>query len=100
MLEARFWEATSERAIRTFAQSLLSFLTVGGFVSVNGVPWWPALGAALMATLLSILTSIVGAGTGGDAGPSWGGIERIENRPLPGRGGGVDEDIVPERGDG
>ena len=78
MLEARFWESVSERAMKTFAQSLLSFLTVGGFISVDGVPWWPALGAALMATLLSILTSIASSGSGGDGGPSWGGIERIE----------------------
>jgi hypothetical protein len=100
MLESRFWESVAERAAKTFCQSLLSFLTVGGFMSVNGVPWLEAAGAALMASLLSVLTSIASAGTGGDQGPSWGGIERIENRPLPGRGDGVDEDIVPERGDG
>ena len=78
MLESRFWESVAERAIKTFAQSLLSFLVVGGFVSVNGVPWGEAAGAAVLATLLSVLMSIASAGTGGDQGPSWGGIERIE----------------------
>jgi hypothetical protein len=89
MLEGRFWESVSERALKTFCQSLLSFLTVGGFISTAGVPWAEALGAALMAALLSVLTSIASAGSGGDQGPSWGGIERIE------RVRGVNE----ERGD-
>ena len=78
MLEARFWESVTERAVKSFAQSLLAFLTVGGFASVQGIPWLEALGAAILTALLSILTSIASAGTGGDQGPSWGGIERIE----------------------
>ena len=91
MLESRFWESVSERALKTFAQSLLSFLTVGSFVSTSGVPWGEALGAAVMATLLSVLMSIASAGSGGDQGPSWGGIERIERD---------DDDDPPENGDG
>ena len=81
MVESRFWESVTERAVKTFAQSLLSFLAVGGFASVQGVPWVPAVGAALMASLLSVLTSIASAGTGDDEGPSWGGIEKIGQEP-------------------
>ena len=77
MTEPRFWEATAERALKTFAQALVSVLTVGGFVSVTGVPWLEALGAATLAALLSVLTSIASAGSGGDPAPTWDGIERV-----------------------
>ena len=51
-----FWLGAAERAIKTFAQSLLAVLLAG--TVVWGQDWAQALGVAGTATLLSILTSI------------------------------------------
>jgi hypothetical protein len=65
---AAFWRAVAERAIRTFAQSLLAVLSVGG-LDLMSVPWQGALSSAGFATLLSVLTSVA-ANKFGNAGPS------------------------------
>ena len=52
-----FWRGTSERAIKTFCQSLLAILTTG-IVGILDVDWPGALSAAALATLVSLLTSI------------------------------------------
>ena len=46
-----FWRFTSERAIKSFAQSLLAVLSVGG-LGLLEVNWITALSTAGMATLL------------------------------------------------
>lgn len=53
---SRFWVGTAERAIKTFAQSLLALITVG--TPVFGQNWPEFLGISATATLVSILTSI------------------------------------------
>lgn len=52
-----FWRGTSERAIKTFCQSLLAVLATGA-VGILDVDWAGALSAAALATLVSLLTSI------------------------------------------
>lgn len=68
MLSSReFWVAAGERAVRTFAQVLLS--TVGvGTTSIVDVDWLGALSIAATATIASLLMSIAGTQSGG--GPS------------------------------
>ena len=78
-----FWEATGERAVRTFAQSLLATLSVAG-VGVVDADWGQALSVAAMAAVLSVLTS-VGASAVGPAGPSL----SVERLPDPDIGGGA-----------
>jgi len=51
-----FWLGTAERAIKTFAQSLLSVLVVGN--AIWGQDWAAFLGIAGTAALVSVLTSI------------------------------------------
>ena len=51
-----FWLGAAERAIKTFAQSLLAVLLAG--TVVWGQDWAQALGVGATAALLSILTSI------------------------------------------
>ena len=54
---ATFWKGALERALRTFAQSLLGSLTVGTLI--EEVEWWHVVSIALLAAVMSILTSIV-----------------------------------------
>lgn len=51
-----FWAGLRDRAIKTFAQTLASSLTVG--VGIFGVDWKGALSLALGAALFSVLTSL------------------------------------------
>jgi hypothetical protein len=64
-----FWKAAGERALKTFAQSLIAYIGVGA-VGVLHLNWIPALEVAATATLLSLLTSIVSANMGANDGPS------------------------------
>lgn len=60
----KFWKDTLERAIKTFAQSLVA-VGLSGATGVLDVDWVNALSVALLATLVSVFTSI-GSGTIGD----------------------------------
>ena len=51
-----FWLGTAERAIKTFAQSLLGLLTVG--MAITAINWPASLAIAATAALASVLTSI------------------------------------------
>ncbi|MFD7296310.1 holin [Streptomyces sp. NPDC059897] len=58
-----FWKATTERAIRTFAQALAAVL-VAGATNLLDVDWAAALGTAGLAALLAVLTAVGTAGIG------------------------------------
>ena len=57
MFTHRFWRLALERAIKTFAQTLVALLSVSG-ITLHTAPWSIALSAAGMAALLSVLTSM------------------------------------------
>lgn len=63
-----FWKSAGERAIRTFAQTLLASFTLGG--TVFHLDWLNALDITVGATLLSVLTSVVNAGITNSPAPS------------------------------
>jgi hypothetical protein len=69
MFTAYFWKSTLERAIKSFAQSLLAVVGVGQ-VGVLDVSWPMALSTAAMAGLLSVLTSIGSSKVGASDDPS------------------------------
>ena len=56
---ASFWSGVRDRAIKTFAQVLVSSLTVG--VGILDIDWKGALGLTFTAVLVSVLTSIADA---------------------------------------
>lgn len=64
MFTKTFWKDTAERAVKTFAQSMAAVLTAG-VTGVLDVDWINALSVSLLATLVSVLTS-VGSGYVGD----------------------------------
>ena len=63
MWTVEFWRSSAERALRTFAQVLLSMIVVGetGFMDVD---WVQAGSVAGLAALASVLMSIVATGVG------------------------------------
>jgi hypothetical protein len=69
MLTYHFWELTLERAVKTFAQSLLAILSANG-VGLLTVSWLPALSTAGAAALLSVLTSMTSSPVGEPNSPS------------------------------
>lgn len=58
MLTLDFWLAAGERAVKTFAQVLLGFMTTGA-IGITNLPWNEMLSVAATASLASVLTSIV-----------------------------------------
>ena len=68
MFNQTFLKDTAERAVKTFAQSMVAVMTAGA-TGVLDVDWVNALSVSLLATLVSVLTSI-GSGTVGDQSAS------------------------------
>ncbi len=63
-----WWKPAAERAVKTFAQSVLGLWT-GTTVGILDVDWTQTLSVSVMAGLLSVLTSVASSSVGGD-GPS------------------------------
>ena len=57
MWTAAFYKALAERAVSTFAWTLLGVLSVAG-LDLMSAPWGAALSAAGMAAVLSVLKSL------------------------------------------
>lgn len=80
MFDSRFWIAASERAIKTFAQTLVALIGTGA-VGVMDIDWLQMLGISATATILSILSSVASANFGANPGPSLA-DETIEPDPI------------------
>ena len=71
MFTKKFWKATAERAIKTFAQTALGLFILGpNVVDEFNTSWQHDLEFCLLATGLSVLTSIVSGYVGPNDGPS------------------------------
>lgn len=62
MFTVAWLKDAAERAAKTFAQSLLSLMTVG--TAITDVDWGSALALSGTAAAVSVLTSVVSAGVG------------------------------------
>lgn len=69
MFGTYFWKATAERAVKSFAQSLLAILSAGS-LGLLDVDWVTSLSTAGMATVLSLLSSIASSRVGPAGDPS------------------------------
>ncbi len=82
MFSKSFWSMTVERAVKSFAQALVALLGAGG-MDLFHAPWYAMLSTALMAALLSVLTSVASSRVGPADDPSL--VER-STRETPRRG--------------
>lgn len=64
MLTASFWIGTVDRAVKSFAQALLLLWGADQGLNILEVDFMGALGFALGALVLSVLTSLVSAPAG------------------------------------
>ena len=55
----RFHNYATERAVKTFAQTMLGVITASAAMSIIDVDFAQALGVAALATLMSLLTSVL-----------------------------------------
>ena len=55
----RFHDYATERAVKTFAQTMLGVITASAAMSIIDVDFGQALGVAALATLMSLLTSVL-----------------------------------------
>lgn len=65
MFTKSFVKDLAERAIKTFAQSAVAVLTAGA-TGVLDVDWMNVLSVSLLATIISVLTSIASGKVGDD----------------------------------
>ncbi len=64
MLTAQFWAGATDRAVKSFAQSLILLWTADAGFNVLEIAVGPTFGVAAGAAALSLLTSIVSAPVG------------------------------------
>jgi hypothetical protein len=64
MFKKIFWIEASERALKTFAQTLLSLVAAEAVFDVFSADWQTVVGVSLGATVLSYATSIVSSNLG------------------------------------
>lgn len=55
----KYHEYATERAVKTFAQTMLGVITASAALSIVEVDFGQALGVAALATLMSLLTSVL-----------------------------------------
>lgn len=68
MFTKRFWKDTTERAVRTFAQSLVS-LWGGDQLNLWNLDWQQTAGAAGGAAVIAVLTAVAWPANQAPAGP-------------------------------
>jgi hypothetical protein len=80
MFTTAFWKATTERAVRTAAQTAVATLGADG-IGLMDVDWGAAASVAGMAALLAVLTAVATSG-GRTEGPGL--TETVKARGLHG----------------
>ena len=71
-----FWIAAGERAVKTFAQSLVALFAAG--VTILNIDWQQGLAIAATAAVVSVLTSVASVRLGQFEGPSLAGEAVVE----------------------
>ena len=80
LTDSRFWQATAERAVKTFAQALIALIGTSA-MSIIELDWAQMLGVSATAAVVSILTSVASANFGPNYGPSLA-DETVEPDPI------------------
>lgn len=58
MLNKTWWKATLIRAVKTFAECMLGYITIGA--TISEINWLHALSASAVATLAAVLWAVKG----------------------------------------
>lgn len=58
MLNKTWWKATLIRAVKTFAECMLGYITIGA--TISEINWVHALSASAVATLAAVLWAVKG----------------------------------------
>ena len=80
LTDSRFWIASVERAVKTFAQALVALIGTSA-MSIVELDWAQMLGVSATAAVVSILTSVASANFGPNYGPSLA-DETVEPDPI------------------
>ena len=80
LTDSRFWIASAERSIKTFAQALVALIGTSA-MSIVELDWAQMLGVSATAAVVSLLTSIASANFGPNYGPSLA-DETVEPDPI------------------
>jgi len=70
MWTPEFWKDAAERALKTAAQVALAIVTATAGLGVTDIDWATTASVVGLATLASVLTSIISAGVGPTGTPS------------------------------
>lgn len=82
MRSKAFWVDAGERAVRTFAQALIAAIAAG-LVITDAAAWGFALLTAVVAALVSLLTSVAGSAVGDPDSPSiLPAVEKVDEADL------------------
>ena len=81
-MNTAFWKAAAERAIKTFAQSILALLGTGS-VGITTLDWKGIASVAATAALASILTSLASLSTVTPDAPAEAHAAALEVAPEP-----------------
>ena len=101
-----FWKGAGERAIKTFLQVGVATLGISATATYSGeqalaLPWETALVTALLAALLSIVTSLLNPSfTAGTAAVPTAAVDQLADPGLPEEiSAGLDDPGLPEADD-
>ena len=88
MFTKKFWQATTERAVSTAAQSALLIIGADQVNAISGVEWTTVAGFALGGAALSVLKALAASQVGGP-GPSLTDAEKLDPSARSGYGDGI-----------
>lgn len=86
MLNKTWWKATLIRAVKTFAECMLGYITIGA--TISEINWIHALSASAVATLAAVLWAVKGLPEVEYKDT----VEAYENRAIKVRSNNSDED--------
>lgn len=80
MWTKEFWKQTIERAVKTFAQTVLALISAGS-IGITDVDWLNVLNVGGLAALISLLTSVVSGLVVNESSTATPSLVKLRTRP-------------------